>query len=90
MATITESELLDALREALEPTEDSDGAMTAKEIMVHLNLSERRAYRLIHEMNEAGSLEPVKVRRVTIAGHVQRTTAYRLKNGKLEPGHNKN
>lgn len=76
--SVTESEMLDVIREAMRGAEEGDDALTYKQIMEAVGVCKESTYNLIHRMVKAGTLEPVKVKRRTIAGHLQTVSAYVL------------
>lgn len=76
--SISENELLDALREATESEQGDDGALTLREIMAATGMSERRAKEHMSRLKAAGRIEPVKVRREALDGRNALVPAYRV------------
>jgi DNA-binding IclR family transcriptional regulator len=77
---MTEQELLEALREAMEshPGDDA-GAMTAAEITVQLGVSDKKCYKILRPLVTGGMVECISVPRHNLAGVVHPVPAYRLK-----------
>jgi predicted DNA-binding transcriptional regulator len=73
---LTEAEVLEELRRALEKQPSPDGAMTVKEIMRELSLSKESARALVGEQIEAGKMECVRVYRKGI-DRMSKVPAYR-------------
>lgn len=59
--SVTESEIIEALREALSQNGDDSGAMTTEEIRKKLGISVMRARKLIWAQIHAGRMETVQV-----------------------------
>jgi len=80
--SVTHSDLLEAVAEALEAatTEDGDagGALRTVEIMEELGLSRDRTIKLLHNLLDAGRLEETTKRMRRLGGNVVRVNAYRL------------
>lgn len=76
---ITESELLDAIREAArDNSSDPQGAMTVVELADAMNLDVRIARKHVATLLRSGSMECVRVRRPSIDGRIIPIPAYRL------------
>lgn len=75
---MTQDELLEALREAMERPETADG-LTTRDITKILGISEKKVLKLLGELNEQDLIEPVRVQRRNIAGVLHARPAYRLK-----------
>lgn len=78
---MTEQDLLDALRRAMSSADDddSDGAMTAVEIIEVLKICDKKVYRILRPLVISGQVECVKVPRANLAGIMHPVPAYRLK-----------
>lgn len=76
---ISESELLDALRESMPgPVERPPGVMTAREIAEQLGVSPRVAQERTRGLVKAGRAEMLKVRVVDASGRNAYVSAYRM------------
>ncbi len=75
---MTQDELLEALRAAMERPETADG-LTTRDIMRTLDLSEKKVLSLLHDLNSHGLIESVRVERRNLAGVLHSRPAYRLK-----------
>lgn len=80
MATVelTELELLDAIRAAIEKEADGDDALTTEQVKDKLGWGDNRTRRIIRRLVAAGTLVPVQVRRKNVVGQFQTMWAYRL------------
>ncbi len=78
---LTESDLLDALREArLNARSEEEGYLTSTEISDLLGVSVKTVLRLLRELAKAGQLDHRMVRRESLLTHrVYSTDAYRLR-----------
>ena len=76
MAQITESELLQQVRDALDFTETEDGAMSVLELAESLDISPNAVRTRLRKLIASGSVELVRVRRTSLHGVVQRRVAY--------------
>ena len=76
MAQITESELLQQVRDALDFTETEDGAMSVLELAESLDISPNAVRTRLRKLIASGSVELVRVRRTSLHGVVQRRIAY--------------
>lgn len=76
MAHITESELLEQVRDALVLTETEDGAMTVLELAEALNISAAMVRVRLRNLLIDGAIELVRVRRRKMNGIVSTTVAY--------------
>lgn len=74
------NELLEACREALlpKPGTHEDG-LTLKEMAAQLGVGEVQARRVLRELIENGTAEPVKVTRVRMSGVSAKTDGYKLR-----------
>jgi len=73
---ITESELLQQVRDALDFTETEDGAMSVLELAESLDISPHAVRSRLRKLIASGSVELVRVRRTSLHGVVQRRVAY--------------
>jgi predicted ArsR family transcriptional regulator len=73
---ITESELLQQVRDALDFTETEDGAMSVLELAESLDISPHAVRTRLRKLIASGSVELVRVRRTSLHGVVQRRVAY--------------
>ena len=81
MADMTESELLQALQDALEAAaenEDADGALTVTELSDQLDWYREKVCKWLRSLNRQGRLECIKVRRPAIDGSIRVSPAYRV------------
>lgn len=79
MITVTESELIDALRKAAEPgSSDTEGALTVAEMAARTNRCEKYVRDNIRKMLAEGRAELVRIPRTAIDGRLQNLPAYRL------------
>ena len=76
MRQITESELLQQVRDALDFTETEDGAMSVLELAESLDISPHAVRSRLRKLIASGSVELVRVRRTSLHGVVQRRVAY--------------
>jgi len=72
----THERLLAIIREAQHG--GTEGTVTPTEIMKLLECGRPKALRIVHELVEAGRLEPTKVKRANIQGHVQPVGGYKI------------
>lgn len=75
---MTQDELLEALRAAMERPETADG-LTTQDITNILSISDKKALQLLRELSGQGLLEVIHVQRRNIAGVLHPRPAYRLK-----------
>lgn len=76
--SITEAEILSALRAAADTPDGDDGALTMRQMMELTGWGDRKVREHVRRMIASGAAEPVRVPRPTLAGNVQPTPAYRL------------
>lgn len=77
---ITESELLQAIQDAMQATPDNpSGALTREDLQDQLELSTYSVRKFLKQLHKAGKLEVVKVYRETIDGVKRPTPAYRIR-----------
>ena len=78
---VSDSELLEALREALERRgEDSpDDAFSVVELAEELGCHEATARKAIKRLIDGGKVEPVRVKRRAMDGRLASVVAYRLR-----------
>ena len=76
MAQITESELLQQVRDALDFTETEDGAMSVLELAESLDITPHAVRNRLRKLIASGSVGLVRVRRTSLHGVVQRRVAY--------------
>ena len=76
MAQITESELLQQVRDALDFTETEDGAMSVLELAESLDITPHAVRTRLRKLIASGSVGLVRVRRTSLHGIVQRRIAY--------------
>ena len=81
--TVTDSDLLEALREAIERRgEDSpDDAFSVDELSDAMGCHPATARKAIKRMIGAGTVEPVRVKRRAMDGRLANVVAYRLRDG---------
>ena len=76
MGHITESELLQQVRDALDFTETEDGAMSVLELAESLDITPHAVRTRLRKLIASGAVELVRVRRTSLHGVVQRRIAY--------------
>lgn len=79
MGSITQDDLLDALREAMRPQPNTMGAFTGCELAERLGCTAEKACKLIRRMLEAGEAVTVKFQKPDITGRIQTHVGYKLK-----------
>ena len=82
MAQITESELLQQVRDALVFTETEDGAMSVLQLADALDISPNAVRTRLRKLLEEGVVETVRVRRKKMNGVVSPMIAYAPKKEK--------
>ena len=82
MAQITESELLQQVRDALVFTETEDGAMSVLQLASALDMSPNAVRTRLRKLLEEGVVETVRVRRKKMNGVVSPMIAYAPKKEK--------
>ena len=82
MAQITESELLQQVRDALVFTETEDGAMSVLQLASALDMSPGAVRTRLRKLLEEGVVETVRVRRKKMNGVVSPMIAYAPKKEK--------
>ena len=82
MAQITESELLQQVRDALVFTETEDGAMSVLQLADALDISPNAVRTRLRKLLEEGIVETVRVRRKKMNGVVSPMIAYAPKKEK--------
>ena len=82
MAQITESELLEQVRDALVFTETEDGAMSVLQLADALDISPNAVRTRLRKLLEEGVVETVRVRRKKMNGVVSPMIAYAPKKEK--------
>ena len=75
---ITETALLDAVREALSVSDDTN-AVTVNELCDALGITHKVAWQTLRLLVAEDVVECVKVRRQNITGHPQKLPGYRAK-----------
>jgi hypothetical protein len=75
---VTESELLEALRRAAVDREDTQGAMTSRQLADALEWTRDRVYKELHRLRNAGQLEVHWIPALDVAGRRVRVPGYRL------------
>ncbi len=75
---MTQDELLEALRAAMERPETADG-LTTQDIITELGITDKRARQMLRDLSGQGLLEVVHVQRRNLAGIMHPRPAYRLK-----------
>lgn len=79
MITVTELELIEALRQAAAPgSPDIEGALTVAEMATRTNRGEKYVRDNIRKMLAEGRAELVRIPRTAIDGRLQNLPAYRL------------
>jgi predicted ArsR family transcriptional regulator len=78
MTSVTEAELLQQVREALDAPSTEDGAMSVVELSEGLDMPESAVRQRLKKMIAEGTAEPVRVRRMAMHGVVSRRIAYRI------------
>ncbi len=76
MGEITESELLEQVRDALVFTETEDGAMSVLQLADALDISPKAVRSRLRKLLEEGVVETVRVRRKKMNGVVSPMIAY--------------
>lgn len=83
--TVTENELLEAIREAMQADPDKGDALTTREIHAALNAASytsfHKANQIVRNLCEAGTLLPTKSPRQIRSGTVRMMDAYTLARG---------
>lgn len=78
--SITENTLLEAIRDALQTSEEGEeGVLTTPELSDLLGQGPRVVRKTLRELIDSGAVEATKATRANIAGYTQRLPAYRLK-----------
>lgn len=77
--SVTESELIEALRQASAAAPDPDGAVVTQDIVRAMGKGERFVRTILRDLIAQGVVEMVKVRRPAIDGRVIPQPAYRVK-----------
>lgn len=77
--SISETEILDALREAFSTEDDPDGAHTTEELAAATGISRARIKVALRDLIRAGKAETVRVRRTSIDGRTMPVPGYRVK-----------
>ena len=80
MGQVTESELLQQVRDALDFSETEDGAMSVLELAASLDISAYAVRNRLRKLIASGSVGLVRVRRAGLDGVVQRRVAYQAVN----------
>lgn len=78
----TDSELIQALINALELDGDDNGFITSEDIALALDWGVERTRRQLRKLKREGSVEVGRVRRTDLSGRIQPVPAYRLKGAK--------
>lgn len=76
--TLTESELLDALRRAAAESQQGEEGFTTAELREALGWGEKKVRAALHRLKAQGLIVPVKVRRETLNGTIHPQPGYRL------------
>lgn len=77
---LTESELIEAIREAMQPQAPEDnGARTTEEIVRALDVSEKKVRLALHRLKSEGRLEIFDVRRQVLDDTWRWKKAYRVR-----------
>ena len=76
MERVTESELLEQVRDALVFTETEDGAMSVLQLADALNMSANAVRDRLRKLIEEGIVQTVRVRRKNMNGIVSQQIAY--------------
>ena len=76
MERVTESELLEQVRDALVLTETEDGAMSVLQLADALNMSANAVRDRLRKLIEEGIVQTVRVRRKKMNGSVSPQIAY--------------
>jgi len=77
---ITQADIIDALREAMRPTEvNVEGAWTFRQIADILNVPDCQVRRGLQHLRDAGKLEAVRIPYTRIDGTAHSKPAYRIK-----------
>lgn len=77
--TVTELDLLDALREALERDAGGDDAPTTEELAEMTGISRERIKVALKGLIQSGKAESIRVRRLSIDGRNALVPGYRFK-----------
>ena len=72
----TEAELLQHVQEALDAPPSEDGAMSVLELSDSLDISPAAVRKRLRKLIASGSVELVRVRRMSLHGIVQKRIAY--------------
>lgn len=75
---VTESDLLQALRDALQKPGDGEG-QTVSDLSLSMNCSEEKVRRALRELHRQGRLSVASVRRPSIDGRMFSIPAYQVK-----------
>ena len=76
----TEAELLQHVQEALDAPPSEDGAMSVLDLAESLDISTAAVRKRLRKLIASGSVELVRVRRMSLHGIVQRRIAYKTVN----------
>ena len=76
MGQVTESELLQQVRDALDFSETEDGAMSVLELAASLDISAYAVRNRLRKLIASGSVGLARVRRAGLDGVVQNRVAY--------------
>ncbi len=77
--TITENELVEALRSAMGPDEGPTDARTVQEMAATIGRAERFVRDNVRKLIAEGRVELVRVKRPAIDGRIQSLPAYRIR-----------
>ena len=73
----TEAELLQHVQEALDAPPSEDGAMSVLDLAESLDISTAAVRKRLRKLIASGSVELVRVRRMSLHGVIQKRIAYR-------------
>lgn len=76
---VTESDLLEALRDAFASAEASEDALTTADLVEACGRGEETVRKALRALERKGQLEVVRVRRRRLDGQIQVYPAYRLR-----------
>lgn len=77
---ITKNDLLAAIEEALQETEDNpEGALSTKELVKITGFGNRKVLNALHELMDNDKLQIVQAKRKNIIGVIQKMKMYKLK-----------
>jgi predicted ArsR family transcriptional regulator len=79
--TVTQAEILEAIRAALAAQPQQSGAMTCAELCEAMGLSVEKGRKTIKQLIAAGVMEPTKLPMLYMDGTTRLTAAYRLVKG---------